>query len=347
MKKDKTLILSCVLLAAMFLGMLGWTGVGDPGSPTPGPTGANDPLPSWNQGAAKQDIITFVKSVTDPASGSYVPPKERIATLDNDGTLWAEKPVPVQAAFLFQRIAELAEDHPEWRTMQPYQAVLEQDSKQLEHLGAEDVEKLIFATHAGMTQNEFEAETKTFLDTAQHPRFDVLYTQVVYQPMLELLEWLRENDFQAFICSGGGAELIRAFSEEIYGIPRENVIGSSLQYEFRETATGPVLIRKSDLVSFNDKQMKPVNIQLHIGRKPILAVGNSDGDIQMLQYADDGKGPFLNLLLHHDDAEREYAYDQGTEKALETAMQRNWTVISMKRDFKIVFPFEGSSQCSD
>ena len=191
----------------------------------------------------------------------------------------------MQAAFVFARIAEMAPDHPEWQTTQPYQAVLEQDAETLQSLGAEDIEKLVFTTHAGMTEEEFEATAKAFLDTAKHPRFGVPYTQTVYQPMLELLAFLRANDFKTFIVSGGGVEFMRVFSEEVYGIPRENVIGSSLQYEFQQTPDGSVLVRQPELVSFDDREMKPVNIQRHIGRRPIMAVGNSDGDLEMFQYA--------------------------------------------------------------
>ena len=243
-----------------------------------------DPLPSWNPGPAKDTILKFVADVADPASPSYVPPADRIAVTDNDGTLWTEKPIPVQAAFVSPRIAQMAPDHPEWQTTQPYQAVLEQDAETLQSLSAEDVEKLIFTTHAGMTEEEFEAEAKAFLDTAKHPRFGVPYTETVYQPMLELLAFLRANGFKTFIVSGGGVEFMRTFSEEVYGIPRENVIGSSLQYEFQQTSDGSVLVRQPELVSFDDREMKPVNIQLHIGRRPILAVGNSDGDLAMFQY---------------------------------------------------------------
>ena len=304
-----------------------------------------DPLPSWNPGPAKDTILKFVADVADPASPSYVPPADRIAVTDNDGTLWTEKPIPAQAAFVFARIAQMAPNHPEWQTTQPYQAVLEQDTETLQSLSAEDVEKLIFTTHAGMTEEEFEAEAKAFLDTAKHPRFGVPYTETVYQPMLELLAFLRANDFKTFIVSGGGVEFMRAFSEEVYGISRENVIGSSLQYEFQQTSDGSVLVRQPELVSFDDREMKPVNIQLHIGRRPILAVGNSDGDLAMFQYtggrsssSEAGKVPFLNLLVVHDDAEREYAYLTGTDEVMTAAAQSPWMFVSMERDFKTVFP---------
>lgn len=298
------------------------------------------PLPSWNDGAAKQKIIKFVKEVTKEGGASYVPLRERIATFDNDGTLWAEKPFYFQAVFVFRRVGELSKDHPEWKTTQPFKAVLEKDFAALKKMGMQELAKLLFATHSGMTEREFEVLAKAFLDTAKHPRFKVLYKQLVYQPMLELLDYLRRNDFKISICSGGTIEFVRALSDEVYGVPREDVIGSSLKYEFRDADPGPVIFRKPAIDSINDKQGKPPNIQLHIGRRPILACGNSDGDLQMLQYTDDGKGPALMLLVHHDDAEREYDYDKGTEKALEAAEKRNWTVVGIKKDFKIVFPFE-------
>jgi putative hemolysin len=306
---------------------------------------AADPLPSWNPGPAKDTILKFVADVADSASPSYVPPADRIAVTDNDGTLWTEKPIPVQAAFVFARIAQMAPDHPEWQTTQPYQAVLEQDAETLQSLSAEDVEKLIFTTHAGMTEEEFEAAAKAFLDTAKHPRFGVPYTETVYQPMLELLAFLRANGFKTFIVSGGGVEFMRTFSEEVYGIPRENLVGSSLQYEFQQTSDGSVLVRQPELVSFDDREMKPVNIQLHIGRRPILAIGNSDGDLAMFQYtggrsssSEAGNVPFLNLLLVHDDAEREYDYLTGTDEVMTAAAQSPWMFVSMERDFKTVFP---------
>jgi phosphoserine phosphatase len=298
----------------------------------------SDPLPSWNAGPAKSSILQFVTDVTDPKGPSYVPPAERIAVFDNDGTLWTEKPVPAQGVFMTARVQELAKDHPEWTTTQPYQAVLSGDREALQQLTPAEVETLIYATHAGMTAEEFEAEAKAFLDTAKHPRFGVLYTETVYQSMLELLAFLRANGFKTFVVSGGGAEFMRAFAEDVYGIPPENVLGSSLQYEFRQTATGSDLVREPEMVTFDDKEMKPVNIRRHIGRRPILAVGNSDGDLQMLQYTAGGKRPYLNLLLVHDDAAREYEYLTGTDKVMTAAAQSPWMFVSMKRDFKRMFP---------
>jgi len=300
---------------------------------------AADPLPSWNEGAAKQAILELVERVTKPGGPDYVAPEDRVATFDNDGTLWAEKPTYFQLVFLSDRVRELAAEHPEWRSTQPYQAVLERDAEYLRTIGMSEVLELVAATHAGMSQAEFEEETREFLETARHPRFEVPFTEVIYQPMLELLDHLRANAFKLFIVSGGGIEFIRQFSEAVYGIPREDVIGSSLKYEFRETDSGSEIYRLPELGSFDDKEVKPANIQLHIGRRPILAVGNSDGDIQMMQYATDGSGPRLALLLHHDDAEREYDYDHGTERALEVAAERGWIVASVRDDFRRVFPF--------
>jgi putative hemolysin/phosphoserine phosphatase len=304
-----------------------------------------DPLPSWNAGSARDAILKFVADVTDPDSPSYVAPADRIAVTDNDGTLWTEKPIPAQAAFVFQRIADLAPEHPEWQTTQPYQAVLEQDVETLQSLSPEDIETLLFATHAGMTEEEFDATAKAFLRSAVHPRFGVPYTGTVYQPMLELLAYLRANGFKTFIVSGGGVEFMRAFSEEVYGVPRENVIGSSLQYEFQQTPDGSVLVRQPKLVILDDKEMKPASIQLEIGRRPIVAIGNSDGDLAMFQYtggrgapSPGGQGPYLNLLVVHDDPEREYEVMTGNDEIMAATAQSPWTFVSMVNDFKTVFP---------
>ena len=297
-----------------------------------------DPLPAWNDGPAKSTIRDFVAAVTDPANSQYVPPAERIAVFDNDGTLWTEKPFVPQAAFLFQRIFELAPEHPEWQNTPPFQAVLARDMAALQQLSTQDVETLLMATHAGMTEAEFEAAAKTFLDTATHPRFAVPYTATVYQPMLELLTFLRANGFKTFVVSGGGMEFMRAYAEDVYGIARDDVIGSSVEYEFQATDDGYALVRLPEIADIDLNAQKPVNIQRHIGRRPILAAGNSDGDIEMLQYTGGSDTPFLNLVIVHDDAEREYAYQEGAEQLMSLAAQSPWMFVSMQRDFNTVFP---------
>ena len=308
------------------------------GKCNPSPATA-DPLPSWNPGPAKNTILKFVADVTHPTSPSYVPPADRIAVFDNDGTLWTEKPIPAQGAFVFARIAQMAPDHPEWATTQPYAAVLSGDQAAIQQFTPADIEELLYATHAGMKQEEFESIAKAFLATALHPRFKVLYTQTVYQPLLELLDLLRANDFQPYIVSGGGADFMRVFAADVYGIPSDDVVGSSLQYEFQQTSpiTGD-LIRKAEMVTFDDKELKPVNIQRYIGKRPIMAVGNSDGDLAMFQYTAGGKRPYLNLLIVHDDAEREYDYLSGTDAVMAAAAQSPWMFVSIKQNFKTVFP---------
>lgn len=309
------------------------------------PNAVADPLPSWNEGAAKQTILTFVEAVTDSAATSYVPPQERIATFDNDGTLWAEKPLYFQFYFTMQRVRDLAPEHPDWKTRQPFKAVLENDGDYLSLITLPEIFQLIDATHTGITVTEFEKQVRAFLGSARHPRFQRLFTECVYQPMLELIEYLQANDFKVFICSGGGMDFIRQFSEEAYGIPRENVIGTAFITEFRMVDGHPELLRTGEFVKpLNDKEGKPVSIQRYIGRRPILAFGNSDGDIQMLQFAESSERPYLSLLLHHNDPEREFSYTGGTEKALEMAKEAGWTVVYVKEDFKVVFPFEVGKQ---
>ena len=302
---------------------------------------SNAPLPSWNEGINKQTILKFVESVTDPNNPNYVSPQLRIATIDNDGTLWAEKPMYFQAAFTLSRIQELAPNHPEWKEKYPFKAVIENDQQYLSNLSIPELLEMVMVTHAGMTQTEFESQARQFLTTAKHPRFQKLYPEVIYQPMLELIAYLQANDFTIFICSAGGLDFMRQISQEAYNIAPENVIGSSILKKFQLTSTGSQLIRQAKVVEpINDREGKPVNIERFIGKKPLIAVGNSDGDIEMLQYTVVTHNPSLALLLHHDDAEREYSYTQETEKALELAPQYNWQVISMKKDFKQVYSFE-------
>lgn len=329
-KTNSIFILAVSIITIAFI-------VGCVSLPTGSEDGSGDPLPSWNDGVAKQNIIRFVKEVTDQSSSGYVPPNDRIATFDNDGTLWVEKPLYVEVAFTFQRIAEMAKDHPEWKTTQPFKAVLEQDFAAIKKFSRRDLFKLVLTSHAAITESEFESRARDFQATAKNPKLKKLNTELVYQPMLELMDYLRENDFKVFICSGGTIQFIRVFSERVYGVPHENVIGSSVKYHF--DAEKNVINRISELNSNNDKKAKPENIQLHIGKRPILACGNSDGDLAMLQFTDDGKGPALMLLVHHDDAEREFDYDKGAEEALDAAAKNGWTVVSMKEDFLKMFPF--------
>jgi haloacid dehalogenase-like hydrolase len=301
-----------------------------------------DALPSWEDGPTKQRIVAFVERVTDPADPAFVAPDERIAVFDNDGNLWAEKPIYTQLLFAMDRIRALAPQHPEWQSTQPFKAVLENDHAALAAGGKKALMQLVMASHAGMTTDEFESIVTDWLARAKHPRFKRPYTECVYKPMLELLTYLRNNDFKTFIVSGGGIEFMRPWAQEVYGIPPEQVVGSSIKTRFVTEGDGASLVRLPEIDFINDKAGKPVGIHKFIGRRPILASGNSDGDLQMLQYTAAGKGPRLILLLHHDDAEREYAYDRDShvgrlDKALDEARRREWVVVSMKKDFRAVF----------
>jgi len=310
------------------------------------PAAAADPLPSWNDGNARQQIIGFVARVTDPASPDFVAEAERIATFDNDGTLWAEQPLYFQLFFAIDRVKALAPEHPEWATQQPFKAVLEGDLEALAAGGKRGLLELIMATHAGMTTDEFEQIVTGWLDTTKHPTSGRPFTEMVYQPMLELLGYLRANGFKTFIVSAGGIEFMRPWTEEIYGIPPEHVVGSSIKTAFEMRDSGPVLMRLPEIDFIDDKAEKPVGINSHIGRRPIAAFGNSDGDLQMLQYAAFGDGPGLAVLVHHDDAEREWAYDRDSkighlDAALDEADAHGWTVVSMREDWHTIFPPEG------
>lgn len=303
-----------------------------------------DPLPSWNEGPAKARILAFVASVTDPASDEYLPPEARIATFDNDGALWAEQPIYFQLAFALDRIRAEAGAHPEWKDDPTFSAVLSDDPKALAGLHVEDVVKLVAASHSGMTDAEFSASAEAWLAEARHPRFDVPYSSLVYQPTLELLRFLRDRGFQTWICSGGGIDFVRAFAEQTYGIPPEQVIGSGIAKEFHFEGGVSRFARLPKLLEpVNDKEGKPVWIRRHIGRRPALAFGNSDGDLAMLRYATSGTGPSLGILLHHDDAEREWAYDRESHigqlaEGLDVAAASGWMLVSMKDDFARVFP---------
>ena len=303
-----------------------------------------DPLPSWNEGASKQSIVAFVQAVTNQNGPDYVAPTDRIATFDNDGTLWAEQPLYIQLAFAVDRVKALAPEHPEWRTTQPFQAVLEGDREALGAAGVKGLLELVMATHAGMTSEEFDRIAKEWFATARHPRFNRPYTDLAFQPMVELLGYLRANGFKTYIVSGGGIEFMRVISEQLYGIPPEQVIGSSgrTRYELRDGV--PVLVRLPELDFFDDKDGKPTAIQKFIGRRPLAAFGNSDGDHQMLQWTAAGSGRPLMGLVDHTDAEREFEYRVSSmgrlENAAVEAQQRGWTIVSMKDDWKRIFAFQ-------
>ena len=303
---------------------------------------AADVLASWKEGAAKSVILDFVARVTNAEGSDFLPAAERIAVFDNDGTLWCEQPLQAQVFFLIDRVRQLVARDPSIGQRQPFKALLEHDIATLHGLGRQGIEELFFATHAGMSVDEFDRIAHEWFATARHPKFDRLYPQLAYAPQVELLGFLRDNGFKTFIVSGGGIDLIRAFAEETYGIPREQVIGSSAKLHFEWQDDRAVLMKRSELNSFDDREAKPQNIGLHIGRRPILAFGNSDGDLAMLRYVKSGPGARLALLIHHDDAAREVAYDRDFKlsplaEALDKADEYGITVVSMKRDWSAVF----------
>jgi phosphoserine phosphatase len=307
------------------------------------PAWAAEPLPSWNDGHARRAIVSFVARVTTEGGPGYVPPSERIAVFDNDGALWSEQPMYVQLAFAIGRVKALAPAHPEWKATQPFRAALEGDARALAASGERGLLQLVMATHAGNTTEEFEEIVKTWITRARHPKTGRLYTEMVYQPMLELLAYLRANGFKTFIVSGGGIEFMRPWAERVYGIPPEQVIGSSIKTRYEVRDGRPVLLRLPELNFIDDKDGKPIAIQQHIGRRPIAAFGNSDGDFQMLEWTTAGPGPRFGLLVHHDDRVREVAYDRESAigrlaRGLDEAGQRGWVVASMKNDWKLVFP---------
>jgi phosphoglycolate phosphatase-like HAD superfamily hydrolase len=305
------------------------------------PAETSDPLPSWNDGHVKQQILEFVDRVTDPASPDFVPPPERIATFDNDGTLWSEKPVYFQLLFAMDRVRELAPKHPEWKDRQPFKGALEGDLGSVAATGEHGLLELVMASHTGMTTAEFEQIVEDWLASARHPELDRPYTELVYQPMLEVLAHLRARGFKTFITSGGGIEFMRPWVEEVYGIPPEQVVGSSVKVGFQERDGEPVLVRLPELDFIDDKEGKPVGIHKFIGRRPIAAFGNSDGDFQMLQWTTAGRGLHLGVLVHHTDSEREWAYDREShvgrlDRGLDEAAERGWVVVDMKTDWKTV-----------
>lgn len=310
------------------------------------PAYAAEALASWAEGPAKARIVAFVKAVTAPGGPDHVPPAERIAVFDNDGTLWSEQPAYVQAMFVADRIRAMSAKHPEWKTQEPYASVLRGDLKGVLAGGEKALAQLVMATHAGMTTDAFTKTVADWIATARHPKTGRPYTEMVYQPMLELLDYLRANGFKTFVVSGGGVEFMRPWVERVYGIPPEQVIGSSIRTRFEMRAGKPVLVRLPEIAFVDDKAGKPVGIHSHIGRRPIAAFGNSDGDLQMLQWTTAGEGPRFALIVHHTDAAREWAYDRRShvgrlDKALTEAGSSGWTVVDMKRDWTRVFAFEG------
>lgn len=311
------------------------------------PVTAADPLPSWNDGATKSAIIAFVERVTKKGSPNFVEPYDRIATFDNDGTLWAERPIYFQLLFALDRVRAMAPDHPEWKDTEPFKSALAGDMKGVMATGMPGLEKIILAAHSNVTADEFAKSVADWVATAKHPVTGMQYTSMVYQPMLELLEYLRANGFKTFIVSGGGIDFMRVFSEQVYGIPPEQVVGSSIGAKYELINGVPTITKEPSGLFIDDKAGKPVGIYQHIGRRPIFASGNSDGDQQMLQYAtiprsSSDKTPGFGLLVHHTDADREWAYDRaahiGTlDKALDEAATRGWTVIDMKADWKVIY----------
>ena len=321
----------------------------EPQAPSPASAGTATirpaPLTSWNDGASKKAIVDFVERVTREGSADFVPPGERIATFDNDGTLWAEQPIYFQFAFALDRVKALASEHPEWRTRQPFKGVLEGDMKAVAAAGERGMLELVAATHLGTTTEEFARAVSGWLGSARHPKTNRLYTAMVYKPMLDLLGYLRANGFKTFIVSGGGVEFMREWTERIYGIPPEQVIGSRAKMKYELRGGLPVLLRLAEVDHIDDKAGKPVGIQQVIGRRPIAAFGNSDGDFEMLEWVTSGPGPRLGAIVHHTDAEREWAYDRGSqvgrlERALDEAGARRWIVVDMKQDWRVIYPEE-------
>jgi hypothetical protein len=323
---------------------LAQTGTGDLPASQAGQTPVTDPLPSWNDTASKKAIFSFVERVTKQGSPDFVPLPERIATFDNDGTLWAEQPLYSQLLFALDRVKVLAPKHPEWKTKEPFASLLKGDVKGALAGGEPALVKIVVATHSGMSSAEFDQIVLDWIATAKHPVTHRLYTEMVYQPMLELIAYLQANAFKTFIVSGGGIDFMRPWTEKTYGIPRDQVVGSSGKTKFQMIDGKPGLMRLPEIDFIDDGPGKPVGINEHIGRRPIAAFGNSDGDLQMLQYTTGGSGARFGLIVHHTDAVREWAYDRDSkigklDKALDAAPAAGWTVMNMKEDWKQIFPF--------
>jgi phosphoglycolate phosphatase-like HAD superfamily hydrolase len=322
-------IATIFLLGAMALGMA--------------PSAFGDPLPSWNDTASKKAIVAFVEKVTTPGSPEYVAPAERIATFDNDGCLWSEQPMYFQAFYIFDRIKTLAPQHPEWKDKEPFSSVLKGDLKSALAGGEKALLEMAMATHAGLTDEEFRKVVGDWLATAKHPKTGMAYNAMVFQPMLELLAYLRAEGFKTFIVSGGGIDFLRVFAEKTYGIPPEQVVGSSIKAGYEVRNGKPVIVKLPEMNFIDDKEGKPVGIHQHIGRRPIFAAGNSDGDFQMLEWTTAGEGARFGMLVHHDDGDREFAYDREShigklDRGLDEGPKRGWTIVSMKDDWKSIYP---------
>jgi phosphoglycolate phosphatase-like HAD superfamily hydrolase len=309
----------------------------------------SDPLPSWNDGTSKQAIIDFVKNSIDSTSKGFVPVADRIACFDNDGTLWTEKPLPFQLYVVLDRIKAMAPQHPEWKTQQPYKGILEGDLKAAIAGGEKALFEMLMTTHAGMTTDEFDKTVKDWMATATHPKTGKHYNEMVYQPMLELLNYLRANGYKTFIVSGGGIDFMRVWVEQAYGIPPYQVVGSSLKTKYDTTRTPPVFIKLAELNFNDDKLGKPVGIHQHIGKRPVFTAGNSDGDYAMLQYTSTGSGPHFGMIVHHTDLMREYAYDRDDKLArlnngLNDAKKYGWIIVDIKTDWKKIYSFDEKTE---
>ena len=306
-----------------------------------------DPLPSWNEGNTKKAIIDYVNDITNESSNNFIPVEDRIATFDNDGTLWSEQPAYFQLFFAIDRIKGMAEDHPEWKDQQPYKAILDNDMEAFSKQGMKGVVSLIMTTHANLTTEEFEKAVSDWMATAKHPKTGLPYNEMIYQPMLELLKYLRDNHFKTFIVSGGGIEFMRPWAEKAYGIPKDQIIGSSIKTTFEMTPSGPIIKRLPELDFIDDKEGKPVAINKFIGRKPVFVAGNSDGDLQMMQWADSNTYKSCLLYIHHTDSIREYAYDRGShiggfDKGWDQALEKGWLISDMAQDWKVIYPSEST-----
>jgi phosphoserine phosphatase len=335
------------LLSAVWVSLAGLlviaAGVAAPPTSRAQPRPAGDPLPSWNDTATKNAITAFVVKVTKEGSPDFVPAPDRIAVFDNDGTLWCEQPVYTQVVFAIDRVKALAGKHPEWKDKQPFKAVLDGDHKALAEAGEKGLVEILVATHTGITIDEFEASVKDWIATAKHPKYKRLYTECVYQPMLEVLAYLRANGFKTFIVSGGTADFMRPWAERVYGVPPEQVVGTTFKTKYEVKDGKPAIVIEPQIDLIDDHAGKPVGIARLIGRRPVMAFGNSDGDFEMLEYTTAGKGPRFGLIVHHTDGEREYAYDRKShigklDRGLDEAAKRGWVIASIKDDWKTVFP---------